>query len=101
MPLAVHGDGGRQGQGGAIGRECVIVAISLAVGDMYRGPTTVDVTLCIRGNANKTPPKSAHHQCSKLWIHPLVKCPLYHIFATSLGFTKLGCSRRARHESNE
>ena len=65
MPLAVHGDGGRQGQGGAIGRECVIVAISLAVGDMYRGPTTVDVTLYFRGNANETPAKISHNQFSE------------------------------------
>ena len=45
-----------------MGRERVIVAISLAVGDMYRGPTTVDVILYFRGNANKMSPKGAHHQ---------------------------------------
>ena len=41
----VHGDGGRQGQGGAMEGECVIVAMSLAVDDMHHGSTTVDVIL--------------------------------------------------------
>ena len=61
MLLMVHGDGGRQGQGGATGRERVIVAISLAVDDMYCGPTTVDMTLYFRGNADKTSAKSSHN----------------------------------------
>ena len=39
---------------------------SLAVGDMYHGPSMIDVTLYFKGNANKTPPKSAHHQFSDL-----------------------------------
>ena len=54
-----------------MGLERVIVAISLAVGDMHRGPTTVDVTLYFRGNANETPPKSSHNQSHDLCIHPL------------------------------
>ena len=53
----IHGDGGRQGQGGAMGLERVIVAISLDVGDMHRGPTTVDVTLYFRGTQTKRPLK--------------------------------------------
>lgn len=44
-----------------MGRERVIV-VSLAVGDMHRGPTTVDVTLYFRGNANETASKSSHNQ---------------------------------------
>ena len=39
---------------------------SLAVGDMYRGPTMVEVTLDFRGSANETPAKSEHNQCSEL-----------------------------------
>ena len=39
-----------------MGLERVIVAISLAVGDMHRGPTTVDVTLYFRGNADQKRP---------------------------------------------
>ena len=31
---------------------------SLAVSDMHRGPTTVDVTLDFRASANKTPSKT-------------------------------------------
>ena len=38
---------------------------SLAVGDMYHGPTTVNMTLNFRRSANKTPPKSAHNQFSE------------------------------------
>ena len=36
-----------------MGRKRVIVVISLAVGDMHRGPTTVDVTLYFRGTPTK------------------------------------------------
>ena len=43
----------------------------LAVGDMHRGPTTVDVTLYFRGNTNETPPKSLHNQSHDLCIHLL------------------------------
>ena len=35
---------------------------------MYRGPTTVEVTLDFRGSANKAPAKSAHNQCSDLFV---------------------------------
>ena len=44
-----------------MGLERVIIAISLAVGDMDRRPTIVDVTLYFRENANETPPKSSHN----------------------------------------
>ena len=44
---------------------------SLAVGDMHREPTTVEVTLDFRGNTNKMPAKSAHNKCSEyLYITP-------------------------------
>ena len=46
---------------------------SLAVGDMYCGPTTIGVTLDFRGSANKAPAKSEHSQCSDLYIDPLIK----------------------------
>ena len=59
--VPVHGDGDRQGQGGAM----ALLLQLLASGDMtYRGPTTVDVTLYFKRNTNKTLPKSAHHQFS-------------------------------------
>ena len=53
--------------------ERVIVCVSLAVGVVNLGPTTVNVTLHFRGNTNKTPPKSLHHQFSELWTHPFAK----------------------------
>ena len=40
---------------------------SLAVADMHRGPTTVDVTLNFRGRANKTSAKSVRNQFSDLY----------------------------------
>ena len=43
---------------------------SLAIGDMYRRLTTVEVTLDFRGSANETPAKSALNQCSDLCITP-------------------------------
>ena len=43
----------------------------LAVGDMHRGPTTVDVTLYLRGNAKETSPTSSHHQSHDVCMHPL------------------------------
>ena len=55
-----------------MGLKRVIVAISLAVRDMHRGPTTVDVTLYFRGNTNETPPKSPHNQSHDLCIYPFV-----------------------------
>ena len=58
-----------------MGRRRVIVAKFLAVGDMYRGPTTVEVTLGFRGNNDKTPAKSAHNQCSDLCITPSLQNP--------------------------
>ena len=39
---------------------------SLAVGDMYRRPTTIEVTLDFRGSANKMPAKKAYNQSSDL-----------------------------------
>ena len=36
---------------------------SFTVGDIYRGPTAVEMTLDFRGGANETPAKSAHNQC--------------------------------------
>ena len=56
---------------GALWRANASLFVSLAVSVVNRGPTTVDVTLNFRGNANGTPPKSLHHQCSELWTHPL------------------------------
>ena len=66
--------------------------VSLAIGDMHRGSTTVDVTIYFRGNANEMPPKSSHDQSHDLCIRPLSK----HIFALLL-LTALS----SRHEERE
>ena len=50
---------------------------SLAVAGMYRGPTTKEVTLDFRGSANKAPAKSAHNQCSGLYITSLTRGILF------------------------
>ena len=83
--------------------ERVIVAISLAVGDMHRGPATVDVTLCFRGNANETPPKRSHNQSHDLCIHPFrpdswALC--FWVFITSSGFPYKGTCQPSSLSSN-
>ena len=80
-----------------MGLERVIVAISLAVGDMHRGPTKVDVTLYFRGNANETPPKSSHNQshdlCFHLLLHSNQSSPhLLDLLCWIAGFSWSSCS---------
>ena len=50
-----------------------VIVMSLDVNVVKRGPITVDVTLQFRGNTNKRPLKTSHHQFFDLWTLPLEK----------------------------